>query len=171
MDLKEIFKDVDLPEITGIDFSKMSHTEIAKRLPPYGGKHPMKAILIDKQTGKAYGIASGWSEETVLHNGLPLKSGAISQEAAAQAGAPWRTLGNHNEPVAAAFMRKTGIKEAVVYINGRNPCWGSPDGVGCYYRMSTFLEEGSTMIVYNWDRQDFVASRPDRKFHFLGLPD
>ncbi len=58
--LAEVFRDVDLPEIQGVDFSSMSHEDIAKLLPPYAGKHPMKAILIDKQTGRAYGIASGY---------------------------------------------------------------------------------------------------------------
>jgi hypothetical protein len=169
--LAELFRDVDLPEITGVDFGKMSHLEIANLLPPYGGKHPMKAILIDRQTGKAYGIASGWEEETVMHNGMPFKAGAVSQEAASQAGNSWTVLGNHAEPVAAAFMRKMGIRDVIVYINARNPCWGIPDGTGCFYRLAICLEEGSTMTVYNKDGHDFVSSRPDRKFHFTGLAD
>ncbi len=171
MDLKEIFKDVDLPEITGIDFSKMSHAEIAQLLPSYGGVHPLKGILIDKATGKAYGIASGWDVETLTHNGIPLKSGAISPEAAAQAGGSWTALGNHVEPVAAAFMRKMGSTEGVVYINGRNPCWGTAKAPGCYYKLPEFLAEGSQMSVYNKYGSDFISAWPARKFHFTGLPD
>jgi SCP1.201-like deaminase len=169
--LKGLFKEIDLPEITGIDLSKMSHAEMAKLLPAYGGPHPIKAILIDKKTGKAYGIASGWEAETITENGRHYKAGAISPEVAVHAGKPWTELGNHVEPVAAAFMRKMGIKEGVVYINGRNPCWGTPDGTGCYYQMSIFLEEGSVMTVYNKWGQDHSTARPERKFNFLGVAD
>jgi hypothetical protein len=169
--LDELFKYVDLPEIEGIDFGKRSHAEIALLLPAFGGEHPTKAILIDKKTGKANGIASGWDADIVIHEGMQFKAGAIGPEVSAQAGGAWATLGNHVEPVAAAFMRTKGIKEASLYINGRNPCWGVPDGTGCYYRLPVFLAEGSTMAVYNRLGQDFVASRPERTFHFTGLPD
>ncbi len=129
----------------------------------------MKAILIDLATGRAYGIASGWEAEMIMHNGIPFKAGALSPEIAIQAGGPWTVRGNHAEPVAAAFMRQRGITEAVVYINARNPCWGNPEGTGCYYRLPVFLAEGSKMTIYNKDGHDFIASRPDRTFHFTGL--
>ena len=104
--LHDLFQSVELPEILGVDFSKMGHAEIAKLLPSFGGEHPAKAILIDKQTGKGYGIASGWDPDTIEHNGISFKSGAITPEVAAEAGCPWRILSNHVEPVAAAFMRR-----------------------------------------------------------------
>jgi hypothetical protein len=169
--LRELFKDVELPEIVGIDFSKMNHADIAALLPPFGGKHPTKAILIDRKTGKAYGIASGWEAQTLTHNGMPFRAGVISPEIAAQIGRPWTSLGNHAEPAAAAFMRRRAITDAVVYVNARNPCWGTARDPGCYYRMPTFLAEGSRMSVYNKDGSNFVDSWPDRKFHFTGLPD
>jgi len=169
--LKGIFKEVVLPEITGVDFSTMTPQEIAKLLPSYGGDHPIKAILLDKQTGKAYGAASGWDVDTMMHNGMPFQSGIISPEAAAEAGGSWQGLGNHVEPVAAAFMRKMGITDAEVYINGRNPCWGTPDGTGCYYKLTDFLAEGSKMTVYNKYGSNVIKSRPDRLFNFVGKPD
>lgn len=169
--LKEIFDDVDLPEIKDIDFSKMSHAEIASLLPACGGKHPMKAILIDTKTGKAYGLASGWEAETVTHGAIEFKAGAVSPEAAAQAGGGWTALGNHVEAVSAAFMRKRESTDGRVYINGANPCWGNARNPGCYYRMKEFLAEGSTMKVYNKHGLDFVASWPDRKFDFTGDSD
>jgi hypothetical protein len=162
---------VDLPEITGIDLSSLNHQEIVNLLPTYGGRHPTKAILLDKQTGKAYGIASGWEEDTIVYNSLTFKSGAITPDVAARAGRPWVQLGNHTEAVAAAFMRKQGIIQAIVYINGSNPCWGSSTAPGCYYQLSKFLAEGSRMSVYNKFGADFVSSWPDRKFHFTGSPD
>jgi hypothetical protein len=169
--LAEIFKEVDLPEITGIDFGATSPEEVAMLLPSYGGKHPLKAILVDRKTGKAYGIASGWDAETVTYNGMEFKAGAVTPEMAVQAGASWEGLGHHVELVAAAFMRKEGITDAVVYINGRNPCWGRADAPGCFYKMSEFLAEGSRMIVFNKYGSNFVNSWPDRKFDFTGLPD
>jgi hypothetical protein len=168
--LNELFRIVELPEITNVDFSIMNHVQIAKLLPAFGGQHPTKGIFVDTKTGRAFGIASGWDVDMVTHNGMSFQSGAISREIAIQAGEPWTTLGNHVEPVAAAFMRSHGIKDGLLYINGRNPCWGTPDGTGCYYRLPTFLAEGSMMIVYNKEGQDFVASQPVRRFHFVGLP-
>jgi hypothetical protein len=64
-----------------------------------------------------------------------------------------------------------GITDAVVCINGRNPCWGSARNPGCYYLLPEFLAEGSRMKVYNKYGSDFLSSWPDRKFHFTGLPD
>lgn len=165
---ESLFNSITLPEITGVDFAKLSSVEIANLLPAFGGKHPVKAILLDKQSGRAYGIASGWDEESLVHNGIPFKAGAIGEEIARQAGDPWMMLGNHVEPVAAAFMRRIGITDAVLYINARNPCWGVPDGTGCFFLLPIFLAEGSTLIVYNKLGDDFLASQPDRKFHFVG---
>jgi hypothetical protein len=98
-------------------------------------------------------------------------AGAVTPEMAAQAAGMWNKLGNHAEPVAAAFMRKKEITDVVLYINVRNPCWGQPDGTGCYYRLAEFLAEGSRMKVYNKDGTDFSSARPERKFDFTGLPD
>jgi len=169
--LKDLLADVDLPAITGIDCSTLSHPEIAALLPRFGGDHPMKGILIDKATGKAYGIASGWIANELSVNGITYKSGSLRPEVAAQAGRNWQELGFHVEPVAAAFMRKMSIADAAVYINGTNPCWGRPLGTGCYYRLSEFLPKGATLSVYNKYGLNHARSSPDRKFHFTGLPD
>jgi hypothetical protein len=147
--LRHLFRDLDLPEVTGIDIRSMSPIVVAGLLPPNGGPHPMKGILLDKNSGKAYGIASGWIADTLSHNRIPFRAGAIPYDVAAQASEPWGSLGSHIKPVAAAFMRKHHILEAIVFINGTNPCWGVPDGTGCYHHMKAFLEEGSTMTVYN----------------------
>ena len=170
-ELQALFQGVDLPEVTGLDLAAMTPAEIVSLLPAYGGKHPMKGILVDRQTGKAYGLASGFEPETVTHNGIAFKSGAISPEVAARAGRSWRLLGAHLEAVAAAFMRQRGVREAVVYINGRNPCWGSSKDPGCYWRLPEFLEEEATMTLYNKEGFDYSSARPDRKFNFVGLPD
>jgi hypothetical protein len=169
--LREIFSTVQLREISGVDGRSLSHEEIVQLLPPYGGEHPVKAILIDRQTGKAYGIASGWEAGTSNHHGVDFRSGAITSDMAAQAGPTWRALGNHVEPVGAAFMRKMGMTDGTLYINGRNPCWGTPDGTGCYYNMTEFLAEDSQLTVYNKYGSDSLKSRPDRLFRFRGLPD
>jgi hypothetical protein len=49
-------------------------------------------------------------------------------------GHPLARLGNHVEAVAAAFMRRMGIITATLHINGRNPCWGTPDVPACSTR-------------------------------------
>ena len=159
--LQSLFQEVDLPEIKGINFSQMTHLEIIQLLPSYGGKHPMKGIL----------IASGAEAEIVTHNSMSFKSGALSPERAAQAGPNWQALGHHMEAVGAAFMRKKNITDAVLYINGRNPGWGNAQQPGCYYTLLEFLAEGSTLSVYNKFGSDFIGSYPDRKFHFTGIAD
>ncbi len=169
--LARLFNTIELTVIEGIAVSEMRPKDIADLLPPFGGKHPTKAILIDNKTGKAYGIASGWDADTVAHEHLRFTSGAIRPEMAAQAGDSWVALGNHVEAIAAAFMRKAGIDDVTLVINGRNPCWGTPDGTGCFYRMGEFLAEGSRMTVYNQFGLDFIASRRDRIFRFTGLAD
>ncbi len=169
--LREVFKEVDLPEIEGVEFKTMSHADIANLLPPFGGNHPTKAILIDTKTGRAYGLASGWEAVTVNHNGIQFKSGAVTAGMAWEAAGSWKSLGNHTEAVAAAFMRKNGITDVLLYINARNPCWGTPDGTGCYYRMPELLEEGSTMKIYNKYGSNVISAWPERKFDFTGLPD
>src|SRR5881394_3603747 len=122
--LKELFAAVELPEIPDVDFRALTPEQIAQMLPPYGGIHATKAILVDRATGKGYGIASGWEADTVTHNGVDYRSGAVSPEVAERAGPDWERLGNHVEAVAAAFLRRTGIADATLHINGRNPCWG-----------------------------------------------
>lgn len=169
--LKVVFQEVDLPKIEGASVITLSHAEIVAMLPPYGGPHPMKGLLIDRATGQAYGIASGWEPAELTHNGMTFRAGAMSPETAARAGPNWAALGNHLEPVAAAFMRRLGIAEAVLYINGRNPCWGTPDGTGCFYHMTEFLAEGSRLAVYNKFGSESLPSRPDRKFAFTGAAD
>jgi hypothetical protein len=101
-----------LPKIEGIDFGSMNHLEIASLLPPYGGKHPMKAILVDQSSARGYGVASGWDAEDIVYHGVPYRAGALTPETAAQAGPSWRRPGNHLEAVASAFMRQAGIAQA-----------------------------------------------------------
>jgi hypothetical protein len=170
--LQTLFQEVDLPEIQGIDIQAMSIQQIVQLLPAYGtGGRTMTAILLDRQTGRAYGIASGWESGTVTHNGISFRSGAISQGLAACAGADWQRLGFHMEPVAAAFMRRMGIADAVVVINGSNPCYGTAQRPGCHDLMPVFLDEGSRMVVYNKWGQDHTSTNPSNRFRYIGNPD
>ncbi len=166
--LGRVFHEVDLPEIQGLNLQGLPHEDIARLLPSYDGEHPIKAFLLDRETGKVYGIASGWDPDTVTHNGMLFRCGAITPEAAAQAGEGWAHLGNHIEPVGAAFMRKMRITGADIYINGRNPCWGTPDGTGCHSWLPALLAEGSQMTVYNKYGSNCLRSRPDRIFDYTG---
>ena len=169
--LKELFSTVDLPEIPEIDFRTLTPEQIAQLLPPFGGEHPTKAILVDQETGKGYGIASGFKPGTIIINGIPFTSGSLTPETVNQAIDAFRRLGNHAEAVAAAFMRKMGIANATVHINARNPCWGNANALGCYYLLPEMLAEDTRMIVYNKEGFDFSTAWPDRLFHFVGLPD
>ncbi len=45
-------------------------------------------------------------------------------------------------------MRKEGVTEAILYINGSTPC--VPDGdTGCFFNLKTMLAKGSKLTVYN----------------------
>jgi hypothetical protein len=169
--LKELFAAVELPEIPDVDFRTLTPEQIAQLLPPYGGAHPIKAILVDRATGKGYGIASGYEPNMIIHNGIQFISGALSLETAGQASENFKRLRNHAEAIAAAFMRKMHITDATAHINGRNPCWGEASALGCYYHLPELLAEGSKMIVYNKYGADFLKAWPDRLFHFEGLSD
>jgi hypothetical protein len=145
--LRDLFRDVNPPEITGIDLRGQIPQEIIQLLPKYGGKNPVYGILVDEATGRAYGLRSGWSLGASTFNGIPFQKGNISNQVAAAAGGPWKDLGNHVEAQAAAFMRKSGITEASLYINSGNPCYQG--GTGCYFRLAEMLAEGSRLKVFN----------------------
>lgn len=57
--LARIFQEVKPPEVEGIDLHGRSPQEIVNLLPPYGGKNPVHAILIDNRTGGAFAIRGG----------------------------------------------------------------------------------------------------------------
>lgn len=167
--LKALFEDVSLLEITGVDLRGKTPQEIVRLLPEMRGDNPVRAILIDVGTGRAYGVRSGWLADPVEeHNGLLFRNGNIGPEVARPAGRVWESLGHHVEAQAAAFMRKVGIAEAVLCINAANPCYQKGDG--CFFRLHEMLAEGAKLTVYNKYGETF--SRKHRwPFSFAGTPD
>lgn len=171
--LWKLFSGVELPEITGIDFASMTHAQISKSLPAFSrGSHSVKAILIDRDTGRAFGIASGADLGDVQGSrGMSFGSGRVSASVGNEAGLGWRHLHTHAEAVAAAYMRKADIKNAYLYINAANPCWGSAPLYGCHGNMRTLLAEGSHLRIFNKDGLNATRSRPAELFDYTGLPD
>src|SRR5438552_949851 len=68
--IRGLFQEVELPEILDVDFRTLTPEQIAQLLPPFGGEHPTKGILVDQGTGKGYGIASGIEPDKVTYNGI-----------------------------------------------------------------------------------------------------
>jgi hypothetical protein len=157
--LKELFQDVNPPEITNVDLGGKTFQEIFQLLPPYGGENPVFGILVTNE-GRAYGLRSGWALIRSEHNGILFQKGNVSQRVAKSAGVVWERLGFHVEAQAAAFMRKAEITEAVLYINANNPCYDF--GEGCFFKLPIMLAEGTRLTVVNkWGNS----------FPFLGDPD
>jgi len=63
------------------------------------------------------------------------------------AGDAFKGLYFHVEAMAAGYMRKHGIQEATLYINGSTPCLGKIPGQGCYNQLSFMLERGAKLTV------------------------
>ncbi|MFO0865016.1 MAG: polymorphic toxin-type HINT domain-containing protein [Gemmataceae bacterium] len=154
---QKIFKDVELPEIPG-NYAGKTPQEIAALLPEMkpifirqGGKticlEPMTGVLVDRATGKAYSVMSGWKGSgTTTEGGVTFKPGALKQGVAAEAGGVWKDLGSHLEGQSTAFMHATGMTAADLYISGTTPCLRG--GVGCFYRLNEMLPAGSQLTVH-----------------------
>lgn len=156
--LRDLFAAVDPLEVTElVDLAGRTAAEIAQLLPRFTtvqqeGTNPAFGLLVDPRSGRAWSLRSGFDPTSVeTFNGIPYRSGTMTRETAHGAGGPWAQervpLGAHVEGQAAAFMRKAGLLEAVLYINGSTPCRNG--GIGCFYRLPELLPEGATLLVYN----------------------
>lgn len=161
--LKALFQSVEPIEITGLDLTGKTPQEIARLLPRFTtleeeGGNPACGILVDVQTRRAFAFRSGYSpdkDETLT--GITFKRGTMTKDLAATAGPIWKALGSHVEGQAAAFMWKTGILEAILYINASTPCRGQ-NNVGCLYLLPVMLPPGASLSVYNKNGRLFPFS-------------
>ena len=152
--LKALFQVVEPLEIIGLDLTGKTPQEIARLLPRFTtleeeGGNPACGILVDVKSGKAFALRSGYSpDRQEMLNGIAFKRGTMTRSVAVSAGGIWQILGSHVEGQAAAFMRKAGITEAVLYINASTPCKGQ-NGIGCLYLLPLMLPPAAGLTVYN----------------------
>lgn len=167
--MRSLFAEVEPIEITDKALLEENPEELARRLPRFtsiqeAGGNPAFGLLVDPKSGRIWALRSGLSplvEETF--NGIRFKSGIMTRPIATQAGGVWgqpgNPLGAHLEGQAVAFMRKTELMEAVLYINGSTPCL-SPGG--CKANLPVLLAANATLVVYN---------KNGRQFDFTGVAD
>jgi len=152
--LKAIFSEVELAEID-LDFSEKSPTEIVADFPqaePFfirSGDRMIAltdchAIMVDKKTGKAYAIVSGWNPKKSRAD--ERYQSAMDKKAAKEAGDTWKSLGDHVEGQTAAFMRNKDIDEAELHINFTTPCLRK--GEGCYHKLPEMLPPSAKLTVF-----------------------
>jgi hypothetical protein len=113
---------------------------------------------VDTKTRKAYGFQSGLNAGETAHAGIIYCRGTLSSVAIENTTMDFVTLEAHIEPQVCAFMRKHGIAEGSLYINGSTPCLGP---IGCNQNLPSMLPTNSRLRVSGTGSHGLYLGQPD----------
>jgi hypothetical protein len=159
--LKGVFQGMHDPaEIQGVNFEGKTPGEIQKMMPAYDEKaqNPMFGIFVDAKTGKAYGFQSGLNPGETTLGEITYRRGTLSSVEIENTSMDFVTLEAHIESQVSAFMRKYGIIEGNLFINGSTPCLGP---IGCNQNLPSMLPPNSKLGVYGTGSHGVYFGQPD----------